>query len=305
MSIRRHLIAGTLGLAALPALALNGGDERIYSCEKGNCSNGQGSARSAVTQVLVEGTWRNGQSIAGETYTLSHPIRPEQRYRATYAPDGLQDGGDMLFFPRSGRALSVFSGSYAHVDHPFGKIKVAVPKRGQLDTGMGIQYGGRFEYLPSKSTMNAGAAMGTYIFFGTVIDSEEGTQESGLYLTDEQFNGMAPLFRKANAAYLTKLQRKYQEDLQQAKVEFAEREASMRWREALAVVGKIAMGLATGGLSAAAQGLASETAMNLVSGMLNSDDGKASIEDATNQAIEQVAAGDEKAAEQLRGLVQR
>lgn len=304
--MRPALIAALAGLAALPAWALNGGDERIYTCEQGSCSNGQGSARSAITHVLIEGPWRNGQSIAGESYTLSHPVRPDKRYRATYAPNGLQDSGDMLFRPvLAGRALAVYSGSYAHVDHPFGKIKVAVPKRGLLDNGLGMQYSGRFEYLPGRSTMSSGLAMGTYIFFGTVVDTEDGGKESGLYLSNEQANSFSPTFFRANAAFLAKLQRKYQQDLEIAKVEFAEQEASMRWRQALAVVGKIAMGLATGGTSAALQGLASETAMNLVSGMLKGDDAQLSVEDATNKAIQQAAGGDEAAAKDLRGIVQR
>ena len=299
---RRSLLATlALGLAALPASALNGGEVRLFTCEKGNCQNGQGSARSAVTQVLFEGPWRNGQSVPGETYTLSHPVRPDQRYHATYAADGLQDSGEMLFgLGVMGRALPVFSGTYAHVTHPFAKMQVGVPKRGQLDTGLGVVYSGRFEYLPGKSTMNSNIVEGTYIFFGTVIDTEDDSRETGLFLSDEQPNGMAPRFSKANATFLAKLQGQYQKDLEWAKGEFAEREASMRWREALAVVGKLTMALATGGVSAVKQSIASEAAMNLVSGMMKNDDSKISVEDATNKAIQEAAAGDESAAEQLR-----
>ena len=306
MNAPRFLIAATLAATGLPGWALNAGDARIYVCEQGNCSNGQGAARSAITKVLFDGTWRNGQSVPGEAYTLTHPVRPGTQYRATFAANGLQDSGDMLFgLGLSGRALPVFSGQYAHVDHPFAKMTVSVPKRGQFDTGLGFQYTGRFEYLPGKSTLNSGLVMGTYIFFGTMLDTDDGTKETGLYIGNEQINGMAPQFYKANAAFLAKLQQKYQDDLQVAKVVFAEREANARWREALAVVGKITMALATGGTSAAVASLAGETAMNLVGGMMKGDDASLTVDDATNLALQKAAGEDTAAADQLRGILKR
>jgi hypothetical protein len=306
MKAHRFLIAAALTATTLPGWALHAGEVRIYVCEQGSCDNGQGAARSTVTKVLYEGLWRNGHSVPGETYTLTHPVQPGKQYRATFAANGLQDSGDMVFGAGiRGRALPVFSGQYAHVDHPFAKMKVAVPKRGQLDDGMGMQYIGRFEYLPGKSTLNSILVMGTYIFFGTVVDTEDGTKETGLYIGNEQINGMAPQFYKANAGFLAKLQQKYQDDLQVAKVVFAERESSARWREALAVVGKITMALATGGASAAVTSLAGETAMNLVGGMMKGDDASLTVDDATNLALQRAAGEDTAAADQLRGILKR
>jgi hypothetical protein len=301
-SARAGLVLGA-AIAAAPGWCIEVGDPRIYTCEAGDCTNGFGKARSAVTNVLYEGTWSGGKSIAGQTYQLSHPAS-ERVYKATFAANGLQDSGDLLFGGGlMSRALPVFTGSYAHVDHPFAQRKVAVPRRGQLDTGLGFVYAGRFEYLPAKVTLHTRLVSGSYVFFGTVTDTEDDSKETGLFLTDVQANGMAPRFQKANAAFLAKLQQRYQEELEAGKVFIAEQEASMRWREALAVIGKLGMALATAGVSQAVQGLASEAAMNVMNNMLKSADGKLTAEDATNQAIEQVAASDDEARRQLRGLL--
>lgn len=290
--------------AAAPVWCLEVGDARIYTCEAGDCINGAGKARSAVTNVLYEGTWSGGKSIAGQSYQLTHPAAAGRVFKASFAPDGLQDGGDMVFGGGvTGRAVPVFTGSYAHVDHPFAQRKVAVPRRGRLDTGLGFVYAGRFEYLPAKSTLHSRLVSGTYVFFGTVTDTEDDSRETGLFISDVQPNGMVPRFQKANAAFLANLQKRYHEELAEGKAFIAEQEASMRWREALAVIGKFGMALATAGVSQAAQGLASEAAMSVMNNMLQSADGKLTAEDATNKAIEQVAASDDEARRQLRGML--
>lgn len=301
------LVAGVLLAAGTPAAqALDGGDVRVFICDSGDCTNGRGTARSVVSKLSYTGNWRNGKSVAGETYDITHPLTPGVTYHATYAANGLQDSGDMVFGNVfTGRHVPVYVGSYAHVDNPFAKMQVPVPKRGRLDMGQGIVYTGRFEYLPSKSTMNSGLVQGVYIFFGTVTDTEDETSETGLFVTDVQMHSARPTFFKANASYLVKLQKRYQEELSLARTEFAERESSERWRGALGVVGRFALALATGDLSSALKGAVNEAAMNLVSGMLKSDDSKASVEDVTNQAIQSAAAGDAGAEKQLQGIVSR
>lgn len=302
----RQLLIGTLLLLAGPAWSLDVSNRGYYVCESGDCSNGVGKARSVVTGVLYSGTWQGGKTIAGRPYELSHPAQPQQTYKAVYGPTGLQESGDMLFgLGATGRSLPVFTGSYEAIDHPFAQFKIAVPKRGQLDTGRGYRYQGRFEYLPSKDTLHSRLVSGTYIFFGTVTDVDDGTKETGLFVSNEQPNGMVPAFHKANAVFLVSLQRKYQADLELGKAVIAEQESSRRWREVLAVIGKIAFAVASGGTSTAVQGLASETAMNLVSTMLKSDDTKLTTDDATNQAIEQLASTDSEAVKELRGVISR
>jgi hypothetical protein len=301
-------VAGVLlAVGALPARAVDGGDERVFVCDSGNCQNGRGTARSVVSKVSYTGNWRNGKSVPGETYELTHPLGKGVVYHATYAANGLQDSGDMLFGNIfTGRNLPVYVGSFAHVDNAFAKMQVPVPKRGRLDMGQGVVYTGRFEYLPSKSTMNSGVVQGVYIFFGTMTDAEDETSETGLFVTDVQMHSAPPAFFKANANYLMRLQKRYQEELSQAKVEFAERESSDRWRSALAVVGRFAFAFAGGGnVSSALRGAANDAAMNLVSGMLKGDDAKISIEDATNQAIQSATAGDEGTAKQLQEVISR
>jgi hypothetical protein len=304
MSAPARWIVALAFSSALPALALDVGDVRAWVCESGNCANGSGKARSAISNVLYEGTWSGGKSIAGQTYQLTHPAAAGRVFKATFSTEGLQDSGDMVFGGGvTSRAVPVFSGSYAHIDHPFAQRKVAVPRRGQLDTGLGFVYSGRFEYLPAKSTLHSQLVSGTYIFFGTVTDTEDNSKETGLFLTDVQPNGMSPRFQKANAAYLANLQKRYQQELAEGKAFMAEQEASMRWREALGFIGKLATGIATAGVSQAVQTLAGETAMNVMNSMLRSDNSKLTAEDATNRAIEQVAASDDEARRQLRGFL--
>jgi hypothetical protein len=307
--MRRPLAClAALLLAAAPARALHGGDERLFKCERGDCQNGQGGARSYLTSVLFEGSWRGGHTVPGESYRLSHPVKPGSHWKAVYADNGLQDSGDMLFgLGLRGRALPVFSGSFAHVEHPFARMRVAVPRRGQLDDGNGYLYQGRFEYLPARNTMNSNLVEGTYIFFGTVVDTEENRRETGLWVSNVQPNGLAPMFHKADPGFLMAMQRRHQKDLQIADVEFAERAERQRWMDALAVVGRITMTLASGGVSAARRELVTEVAgevtMNLLGAVLAKPAAGQSVADATKQAIQKTAGGDEGLAELLRELV--
>jgi hypothetical protein len=290
-------------MAALPAWCLDVSNVAVWVCDSGNCANGAGRARSAVTNVAYEGQWSGGKSIAGQPYQLTHAAAPGRTWKAVFGPSGLQESGDMLFGLGATRALPVFSGSYAHVDHPFAQQKVAVPRRGQLDNGLGFVFSGRFEYLPAKITLHTRLISGAYIFFGTVTDTEDNSKETGLFLTDAGPNGMVPRFQKANAAFLAKLQQRYQEELAEGKVVMAEQEASRQWREVIGVIAKLGVAVATGGLSQAGQALAGETAMGLMNNMLQNQDSKLSVEDATNKAIEQVAAGDEEGRRELRAAV--
>lgn len=303
--MRRFSFACAL-LLAVPAWGLDVSSPHWYVCESGDCANGAGKARAVASGVLFSGTWRGGKSIAGQTYTLSHPARPDQTYQAVYDAQGLQVSGNMLFgLGVTGRNLPTYTGTYAHIDHPFAQFKIAVPRQGVLDTARGYRMQGRFEYLPSKDTLQSRMVSGTYIFFGTVTDVDDDSVETGLFLSNAQPNGMVPTFHKANAAYLANLQKKYQQDLAVGKAMIAEEESSRRWREVLGVVGRLTMALTTGDVSSAVKGLAAETAMNVVSNALKGDDTQLTAEDATNQAIGQLAAGDDGAAQELRGLISR
>lgn len=300
-------LAALLAATSAPvAHALDGGDNRVFICDVGSCTNGRGTARSVISKLSYTGNWRDGKSVPGETYDITHVLAPGVTYHATYAANGLQDSGDMVFGNViTGRHLPVFVGTYAHVAHPFAKTQVPVPKRGRLDMAQGVVYTGRFEYLPSKSTMSSGMVQGVYIFFGTVSDSEEDTRETGLYVTDVQMHNTPPVFFKANASYLARLQKRYAEEVSLAKSEIADRESSDRWKSVLGVVARFALAAATGDLSSAVKGAINDAAMTLVSDMLTNADPKVNLEDATNQAIQMATAGDAGAAKELRGLISR
>lgn len=305
--MRNLLLGCSLSLLlATPAWSLDVSSPHWYECASGDCVNGVGKARMLVSGVLFSGPWRGGKSIAGQSYALSHPAKADKTYQAVYDAQGLQVSGDMLFgLGATGRGLPVFTGTYAHIDHPFAQFKIAVPKRGLLDTARGYRMQGRFEYLPSKDTLQSRLVSGTYIFFGTLTDVDDDSVETGLFITNAQPNGMAPAFHKANASFLAKLQSKYQQDLAIGKAMIAEEESSKRWREVLGVVGRLAMALTTGDVSSAVKGLAAETAMNVVSNALKGDDSQLTAEDVTNQAIGQLASNDDGAARELRGLISR
>lgn len=303
--MRSNLLGCALLLAA-PAWGLDVSSPHWYVCESGDCANGVGNARAVVSGVLFSGPWRGGKSIAGQPYNLSHPAKTDQSYQAVYDAQGLQVSGDMLFgLGVTGRNLPVYTGTYAHIDHPFAQFKIAVPRQGVLDTARGYRMQGRFEYLPSKGTLQSRLVSGTYIFFGTVTDVDDGSVETGLFISNAQPNGMVPAFHKANAGYLANLQKKYQQDLEIGKAMIAEEESSKRWREVLGVVGRLTMALASGDVSSAVKGLAAETAMDVVSNALKGNDMQLTADDATNQAIGQLAAGDDGAAKELRGLISR
>jgi hypothetical protein len=285
--------------AAAPAWALDVTQYGYFTCESGDCVNGGGQVRQNLTGVRYQGPWSGGHSVPGQIYQITHPAAPEHVYRATFGPDGLQDAGDLVFGAASAHSVAVFSGSYAHIDHPFAGRKIAVPKRGRLDTGLGFVYQGRFEFLPAKTSMG-NVFYGTYIFFGTLTDTEENTKETGLYLTDAQSLGSIPRFQKANAGFLAKLQARYRQDTAQAR---PAQDDSARLGASLAAVNRVARGVDRPDVSPEVQAAAGDVAMNVMTRALKGEDGKLSAEDATIRAIEQAASNDDQARRELRGLL--
>lgn len=292
--------ARLLGLSLLvssSAAALDVSDPNRFTCKQGNCVNGQGTAWDMILSISMKGVFRNGQTIPGETYTVTVPRAPGKTYRQVYGANGLLAEGD---FPRTlggmGDAVPYFSGEYQTIRHAFMRDNVAVIKRGVYFTGFGIEYRGRFEYLAARSGIHSGIASGYYIFYGDKIDTEEDEKETGLFISDEILAAAPVRFVKATPSYLAHLQRQYLQELQLAKADFAEKDAEKKWRTALAVIGRVSMALAGGGFggNGGGGGVGGDIAMNIVSGLMDSGSNGVNVQDLALQAVGSVVTGDKK-----------
>lgn len=309
----RLLLLGCVLLAAGSASGIGVRENSVYTCVAGDCVNGVGTARNLGDRVEYTGAWAAGGSIAGQSYEVRHPIKPGRVYRAVFDASGLQVGGDMLFKAGglSGRSVPVFNGSYAHVNHPFARKVVAVPREGVLDdSDRGYIYEGRFDYLPSKDALGHTLFFGTYIFVGKVTDVDDGSVETGLFITDAQPNQMEPSFAPANETYLANLQRKYQQDLagsQAAIAALQQRErAGASWDAVLGFVGQLAQLAAGDAISSNARGLAQEAAMTMVTDMLAGNPVSMAPKDITARLVAQPEyGGDETTARRVLDLIFR
>lgn len=291
-------LALPLLLVATSAAALDVTDPNRFTCRQGNCVNGQGTAWDMILSVAMKGVFRNGQTIPGETYTLTVPRAPGKTYRQVYGANGLLAEGDM---PRTlggmGEAIPYFSGEYQTIRHAFMRDNVAVIKRGVYYTGIGIEYRGRFEYLAARSGIHSGIASGYYIFYGDKIDTEEDEKETGLFISDEILAATPVRFIKATPSYLAHLQRQYLQELELAKSDFAEKDAEKKWRTALAIIGRVSMALAGGGLGGnggGGGGLGGDIAMNIVSGLMDSGSSGVNVQDLALQTVGSLVTGDKK-----------
>jgi hypothetical protein len=287
------VLAGAAGVAT----ALDVSDERRFVCKQGDCRNGQGTVWDAFLSMTMQGNWAGGHTIPGATYILVSPVAPDRKFKQVYGQDGFLASGDQ---PRTIAAMNgivpFFSGTYTRLTHAFMRQPVAVVKQGVYNTGTGFEYRGRFEYLPSKGGMAMGLGSGYYIFYGDKIDTEEDEKETGLFVSEETLGGAPVRFVKATPGYLAVMQRKYQRDLQLAQVEFKQQEAEKGWRTAFAVLGKVALTLASGGGNLGGGGgnsLTGEFAMNLVSGMLNNG-GEVNVKEMALQAVGAAVVGDKQ-----------
>lgn len=310
MNIRYGIFFALL-CATGSARALDVSDQSRFVCKQGSCFNGSGAAWDALLNVTMQGNWSNGNTIPGATYTVTSPAAPNKQFKQVYGQDGMLDSGDQ---PRSigvfNGVVPFFNGSYGRITHAFLRQTVAVANRGVYDTGIGIQYRGRFEYLAAKSGMNTGWGSGFYIFYGERVDTEENETETGLFISDETMGGAPVRFIKAEPSYLAVMQGKYQRDMELAKGDFRQQESEQGWRTAFSVIGKVAFTLASGGGNLGGGGsnliggnliggggssnLGADIAMNLVSGIFNKGQGNLNIKELASQALGAAVTGDKQ-----------
>ncbi len=299
-----------------------------YRCEQGDCRNGTGRVYDVMQNQWIDGTWRGGQTIAGSTYWVSHPLTRGKRYEQVYGEDGrIVSGTTLRGIGAMGRAVPRFTGTYARVDHAFMRgARLAVPEEGVYDMGQGIEYRGRFDYVPAKGSEAGQITQGYFVFFGERVDTDDDSRESGLFVSDTAVVGGAPIrFVRARPDYMLVLQQQYQRDLMIAADDFQRQDGQKVWRMALAVLGEVSLSMAggraggTGGLGASSGGgsAGNRFAMELVSGLIKGTPPQAGATtpaagggDASTQFIRLLtgaalgkATGDKALAEQLSGAI--
>lgn len=286
--------------------------EARYTCKQGNCRNGNAVVWDPVYGVEIRGNFVGGKTIAGETYVVTVPSKPERKFEQIFGEDGYLVSGSQ---PRAGsisnNALPVFTGSFGRIEHTFVNATIPTFNEGVYETGLGFEYHGRFQFMPAADPYRSQQAAGYYIFFGEFIDREENEHETGLFVSDIMFPGSGATFYKASPGYLAEMQERYQRNLHITKKEDAERaQRESRWKSILGMVGQIAMnyaagsvggslggssplgGLSLGGssLGGGAGDIGGRIAMNLVSSMMSGKDSGMTVGDFTRSVIGSVVA---------------
>lgn len=252
------------------ARALDVSTPGYYVCISGDCSNGRGVVHDVSRSQLIEGTWRGGKTIAGERYLASPLIFPDKKFEQFYGADGLLERGTDLRILGAGKLIPRFTGTFSKLDHPFYRRRIAVPRDGVYDNGAGLEYRGRFEYIPLKG-YEAGAdpvSSGNFIFFGEKVDTEDNEKVQGLFV-GLAFGGGKIIFQPARADYLSLLQQQYQRDLNLAQDDFRKQENEATWRAALSVISEVAFVMA-GQAGSGGGGNRNSFAVDLVTNLLSS-----------------------------------
>lgn len=288
-------------LSAAPASALDVSDARRFKCTQGNCRNGVGTAWDAALGLSMHGPYAGGATVAGETYLLAVPSAPNRKFELIYAADGLPERGSQ---PRAiniqNGTLPVFTGTYGRQEHPFQHVTIAPWSEGVYDTGFGVEYKGRFQFVPAPD-QHTYSAPGYYVFYGDVVDHDENEQTTGLYVSDLAFSGLPVKFFKASPGYLAEMQDRYQASLSKTQTGANREQRESRWKSVLGVIGKIALDSATGSLSSSLGNTSSlgssllggsgggdvggRIAMGLVSSMFSGKDSNLSVGDLTRNVI--------------------
>ncbi|MBK8073462.1 MAG: hypothetical protein IPK34_16235 [Ramlibacter sp.] len=275
LTLRAAALAATL-VAAQPALALDVlNSNGFYPCIQGDCVNGRGTVRELMTNADIEGNWRGGQTIPGERYTIGHPLAKGKRYEQYYGSDGMLERGSVIRGVAASNIVSVFTGTFGRVDHTFMRARIASPQEGVYALGNGIEYRGRFEYLPAKGHTAGQLTMGHFIFFGDKVDTEDNETETGLWVSQQAVVGGAPfMLVRARPDYMAVLQQQYQREQSLATDDFRAQDQQKTWATAFSILGEVAgaMGGRSGGLGGMGGGRGSAGrgfAMDLIGGLMS------------------------------------
>ncbi|MGC1173868.1 hypothetical protein [Polaromonas sp.] len=271
-SSRRALALSALVAALAPAAhALDISNADFYRCVQGDCRNGQGTVHDMYQNQMLEGVWQGSKTIPGQRYLVSHPLTKGKQYEQFYGADGLMDRGSQIRGFGAMNIVPVFTGSFGRMDHAFMRARLAVPYEGVYALGNGIEFRGRFDYMPAKGTEAGRITMGHIIFYGDKVDLEDNSKETGLFVSNSAVvGGGVVMFMPARPDYMALLQQQYQRDLQIAVGDFKQQESEKAWRTAFAILGQVALTMAgsSGGGGGGSSG--NRFAMDLVSGLMKS-----------------------------------
>ncbi len=293
---RCHLVLTVLLVALAPAAqALDISSADFYRCVQGDCRNGQGIVHDMYQNQMLEGNWQNSRTIPGQRYLVSHPLTKGKKYEQFYGGDGLMDRGTQIRGFGAMNIVPTFTGSFGRMDHAFMRARLAVPYEGTYALGNGIEYRGRFDYIPAKGREAGQITMGHIIFYGDKVDLEDKSTETGLFVSNSAVvGGGVVMFMPARPDYMALLQQQYHRDLQIAVSDFKQQESDKAWRTAFAILGQVALTMA-GSSGGGGGGSGNRFAMDLVSGLMKNaiapegSASTASASDPSTRLIELVA----------------
>jgi len=229
MRRRSLLVAAMLAAGVSSLAALDVSDTGRFTLVSGSL-NGQGKVFDGHTGVHIEGEWSAGRTLPERAYRVSHSKAPSRDFEQFYDENGhLVRGVELLAAGSLGRVLPHFEGEFARRYHDAANREVTVLARGVYRNGVGLEYRGEFSYLPAAGFIERGIVQGYYLFYGDLVDVEEGDEtETGLFLSDATLPGAMMRFYRADAEYLALFQEKLRGDLQDAQVRAANRQERQR-----------------------------------------------------------------------------
>jgi hypothetical protein len=261
------MLSALFAALAPAAQALDISNADFYRCVQGDCRNGQGVVQDMYQNQMLEGSWQNNRTIPGQRYLVSHPLTKGKKYEQFYGGDGLMDRGTQIRGFGARNIVPTFTGSFGRMEHAFMRARLAVPYEGVYAVGNGIEYRGRFDYMPVKGREAGEITMGNIIFYGDRVDLEDKSTETGLFVSNTAVvGGGVVFFMPARPDYMALLQQQYHRDLQLAANDFKQQESEKAWRTAFAILGQVALAMA--GSSGGGGSSGNRFAMDLVSGLL-------------------------------------
>lgn len=268
---RRAMALAALLAALAPAVqALDISNADFYRCVQGDCRDGQGTVHDMYQNQMLEGVWQGSKTIPGQRYLVSHPLTKGKKYEQFYGADGLMDRGSQIRGFGAMNIVPVFTGTFGRMDHAFMRARLAVPYEGVYAMGNGIEYRGRFDYMPAKGMEAGRITMGHIIFYGDKVDLEDNSKETGLFVSNSAVvGGGVVMFMPARPDYMALLQQQYHRDLQLAVIDFKQQESEKAWRTAFAILGQVALTMA-GSSGGGGGSSGNRFAMDLVSGLMKS-----------------------------------
>ena len=303
--MKRSLITLVACVLGQNALAMDVSNPEWYACQAGDCLNGRGSVLEHYTGIVYTGTWQGGQTVPGTRYTIQHKNLPGKTFEQTYGSDGLLASGTMLRTITAFGTVGIFTGSFTGIDHPFVRRRVAVPKEGTYDTGNGFEYRGRFDYLPAKEpSSNNSMVYGYFVFYGDKVDTEDGSKETGLFISERAIGGRTLLFSRADPSYLVLLRTNQTRDLAIAQEEIASEESKRKFMMAMKLITDVGMAMQGNKFGGGLTGGRNDFAVGLVSDLIQGKDIGQSVTDLALSKVTKIGGGNKALTDTLIKAVQ-